>query len=693
MARSPGPSFRRLTSAVSFLYIISLPLLWSAIDLLDAVTALVIYIQIYSLIHVKRERNYDHIILMSFFLLLASAVMTPSPAIGLVFIAYIVVSVWAFVLLEMYSAAQRSGAADDVDIVNLHEHTASLEILQRRWIDLRSGIAIAAAAIAAVIMSALIFFMSPRMEAGILGARDPQMFQTGLSEEVNLAAGGMVALDTTAVMRVTLPELDHQLLPAEMYWRNTTFDFHTGAAWVRRGVTTFYRGAFPPMEYRRFTSRGGQEVEGGVFRLESMTGRPVVIQEIFLDAATNGPLPALPLVQSIEPNPGQKGVKVRWDQANDFTVEVNNRSGGGVYYRAWSELTAQPTSEQLRDSSVDYPRAMNDRDYELLTSHNLTPRTVEVARAITENAASPYDKVVALEQYLSGPEFQYTLDVPEHSARTPVDDFILNTKKGHCQLFGSALALMARSQGIPARVVNGYRGGRFDSNDKSYTVTADMAHLWVEVFFPDFGWVIFDPSPPNVDSQAFTIGMLRRELSRVLLKGKLLWYQNIVGFTPQTRFVNLRNITIGLFRSEETPLDTAQPAQAPEDISLFGHLMTLLPLAAALAAVIFAAFMILRLVVRARRPVRVLTTDQLRARRLRNEVGRRLRAAGVDTKNKSVDELRQVLAAQPWNSPEDALQVLAAYNAVRFGARELPVQSFGTLLRMARKLRPAQQPH
>jgi transglutaminase-like putative cysteine protease len=72
--------------------------------------------------------------------------------------------------------------------------------------------------------------------------------------------------------------------------------------------------------------------------------------------------------------------------------------------------------------------------------------------------------------------------------------FFTEVRRGHCELFASAMALAVRSLGIPARVVTGYLGGEWDPQNHSYLVREGMAHLWVEVLFPQYGWVPFDPS-------------------------------------------------------------------------------------------------------------------------------------------------------------------------------------------------------
>jgi hypothetical protein len=305
---------------------------------------------------------------------------------------------------------------------------------------------------------------------------------------------------------------------------------------------------------------------------------------------------------------------------------------------------------------------------------------------ITEGQDTVYDTVIALHRYLGGQEFLYSLNIPDLPADHPIDAFILTTKTGHCQLFATALALMARAEGIPTRVVSGYRGGAWSSSDRSYTVSANLAHLWVEVYFPEYGWIPFDPSPPSAEFEGLSIGAIRRAMSRTALMGKMVWYQNVVGFTPQQRMTLLKDMAGGI-------LGIRSPESAPESTSeftLLGRFMRFFPAIVIVMALVFFGYAAVR---RMRRPVVpaltfTLTDDQKRAVKLRRELCERLEMNGIECGGKTVGELREAIAQEAWAHSEDALSVLASYNAVRFGARPLPRSVFAQMRRYVAGLRP-----
>ena len=127
---------------------------------------------------------------------------------------------------------------------------------------------------------------------------------------------------------------------------------------------------------------------------------------------------------------------------------------------------------------------------------DLPSRVHQLAHEITAGIANPYERAVALEVYLSG-KYAYGFAGPLALSpvpidRDPVDWFLFDRQSGTGGNFSSAFVLLARSLGIPARVVSGWAIGRMD---ESQTVFSDQAHQWAEVAFEDLGWVAFDPTP------------------------------------------------------------------------------------------------------------------------------------------------------------------------------------------------------
>jgi hypothetical protein len=124
----------------------------------------------------------------------------------------------------------------------------------------------------------------------------------------------------------------------------------------------------------------------------------------------------------------------------------------------------------------------------------ITPRVAELARQMTEGAENPYEMAKALARYLRGSEFTYSTVGPE----VPIDGDLVDTflfgegsKTGYCQYYASAMALMARSLGLPARVAVGFAPGEA-AGDGLWLVREANAHAWAEIYFPGHGWQIFE---------------------------------------------------------------------------------------------------------------------------------------------------------------------------------------------------------
>ncbi len=126
----------------------------------------------------------------------------------------------------------------------------------------------------------------------------------------------------------------------------------------------------------------------------------------------------------------------------------------------------------------------------------LDPRIGALARRITEHASTDYDKALAVEQYLKA-NYGYSLQMAITPPADPLVYFFFERKQGHCEYFASAMAVLLRSVGIPARIVNGFRTGEYNDLTGKYIIRGRDAHSWVEVYLPANGWTTFDPTPPG----------------------------------------------------------------------------------------------------------------------------------------------------------------------------------------------------
>ncbi len=160
-------------------------------------------------------------------------------------------------------------------------------------------------------------------------------------------------------------------------------------------------------------------------------------------------------------------------------------------YTVLSQVFA-PEPAVLRQAGEVYPTEIISLYLQLPAA--LDPRLAALAAEWTAAASTPYDRAVAIEAELR--RLPYTLDVPAPPAgREVVAWFLFDLRRGYCDYFATAMAVLARLSGIPARLAVGYATGSYDPATGVYTVTELNAHSWPELYFPGIGWVRFEPTP------------------------------------------------------------------------------------------------------------------------------------------------------------------------------------------------------
>jgi len=183
------------------------------------------------------------------------------------------------------------------------------------------------------------------------------------------------------------------------------------------------------------------------------------------------------------------GISVNYD-AETGTALLDGNLDAGTVYRA-SSASVQPTPDQL--AAVVFPLA--SIRYTALPD-DLPPGIREIALDWTAGATNDYERILAIQDHLSDTSvFTYSQDVPARDDNFTLLDFLTRSRTGFCQQFASAMGVMLRSLGIPARVAVGFTPGTFDPDTQTRHVTTKEAHSWVEVLFPTYGWLSFEPTP------------------------------------------------------------------------------------------------------------------------------------------------------------------------------------------------------
>jgi len=147
---------------------------------------------------------------------------------------------------------------------------------------------------------------------------------------------------------------------------------------------------------------------------------------------------------------------------------------------------------------VTYPAARRTRFDAANATFRASPyrRTWALSKRLRKKTKTPYDYILAVNEYLAGSDFTYSeRPTPPAAGRAPLDAFLFDTKEGYCQHFAGAMALLLRMGGVPARVATGFSPGGVSKRRDAWIVRDTDAHAWVEAWFDDLGWVTFDPTP------------------------------------------------------------------------------------------------------------------------------------------------------------------------------------------------------
>ena len=251
------------------------------------------------------------------------------------------------------------------------------------------------------------------------------------------------------------------------YWRTGSFDRYTGDGWVRSGGESAYGGDLeePPGETEFLLQRVDVETE-----LEAVPAawRPVEVSTSVAD---------------------------RTQVTENGGLQLDGSVGAGESYQVVSAVV-DPTAQELNDASTDYPDAIVERYTQLPSS---TPdRVGEQTAELVSAADTPYEAARLIEQWLrTNKEYSLSVERPDGNI---ADSFLFEMEAGYCTYYATTMATMLRSQGIPARMAVGYNAGEPVGDDR-YAVRGLNSHAWVEVYFPDVGWVSFDPTPPDPRQQ------------------------------------------------------------------------------------------------------------------------------------------------------------------------------------------------
>jgi protein-glutamine gamma-glutamyltransferase len=154
-------------------------------------------------------------------------------------------------------------------------------------------------------------------------------------------------------------------------------------------------------------------------------------------------------------------------------------------------------------------------------------RVIELALSVSGVAAAPAEQARAIEKHLRT-QYGYTTDLLSAPVSDPLAYFLFDRRKGHCEYFASAMAVMLRAIRIPSRVVTGFQSGVFNPMTGWHIVRTSDAHSWVEAYLPGKGWTTFDPTPP--DTSAANASGFAQQWALYMDAADMFWQQWVMGY-------------------------------------------------------------------------------------------------------------------------------------------------------------------
>lgn len=426
------------------------------------------------------------------------------------FVAFLVITPWMMALTHLRGEIEKKyGAlrAEDGAVASTAAHTRVLAALRSRELATpRFLLGSAALSLPLFLVTALFFLIFPRVGSGFLDVRARETGSTaGFGDRISLGGFGTIRDDPTVVIRIYPPNLGDDAPPSRLFrLRGTSFDTYDGRTWTH--------GTRASEQLRSYTG----------LHVLARQPHPDADEKLRIQAEPlDGPLVFLPegTVAVRFSTPYVNGVPEARSAAilDGFEVRLTDVTVPSVVYDAY---VGGP--HEALDTKLD--EATRVRALAVPPGHE---RVAALARRVTQGATTDGERVTRLVAFLRT-RYAYSLEQNPGTAQMPLVAFLFETKRGHCEYFSTALAIMLRTLGIPARNVTGFLGGERNAYASFYGIRQGDAHSWVEAFV-DGAFRTYDPTPPA--REAFTVhGDALTFLRDGIDALRARWASDIIGF-------------------------------------------------------------------------------------------------------------------------------------------------------------------
>jgi protein-glutamine gamma-glutamyltransferase len=490
-------------------------LLWVSGDLLPAGLHFLMILMVIKLFNLRLRRDYLHLYAISLVSMLASGSLTTDLWFFPIFSIYLLAGVWTLLLFQLTKTSEVMSDTWMPAPVRHERHEESDRVSPRLfWI--ANGLALGA-----FLITVVIFFTIPRVNAGIYQKGFGENVRTsGFSDKVNLGAIGSIKRDPSIVMRVELPR--SSLRDARpLYIRGVSFDRYDGKVWTNQ---LSYRRSLIEESPGTFTLRGQRAVS------RSQLGEAIQ-QKILLEPLDTPVLFAAPFIESVTGMfPGlfldaTGAVYLPFPSSSRIEYTVMSRSNVPVPADLVSSYDPGSYPEWVIRHYMQLPRQSD--------------RINALAGEVTQGQRNSHEKAIAIQTYLTS-NYRYSLDAPLAKQNQPLEEFLFTRKTGYCEHYATAMVIMLRAVGVPARLVTGFMATEWNDYGNYYVVRQQDAHAWVEVYLPHSGWISMDPTPTE-DSPG-TGGPVWKVLGPLVDNIKLQWNRLFVQYSAADQLAVVREL-------------------------------------------------------------------------------------------------------------------------------------------------------
>ncbi|HLM59492.1 MAG TPA: DUF3488 and transglutaminase-like domain-containing protein [Pyrinomonadaceae bacterium] len=481
-------------------------------DLAAMLAKMILVLTAIKLLQRKAERDWLFLYLMAFFEVLLAAGLSISPLYLASLILYLLVTICAIVTFEIRKTSASINQNSSYQSVENKEKTfAKIPYARLPLIALTLLVLI-------VTFATPLFFALPRVGGAGLGSNSKGLSSmTGFSDSVNLGEVGSLLQNDRIVMRARVDRTDGKN-PGTLHWRGVALDTFDNKRWSKSNAD--FRSSL-------------EKIDGNSYKVNNtLNPNNLTIQTIYLEPIDTPVLFALARPILVQGN--FQNLLKDPEGALNFSRKDFDR----LSYKVYSDRSL-PAASRLKSDKENY---QFDAKRYLQLPEKFDERISALAAQITAKQTNRYDKAKAVEAYLQT-QFGYTLEM-KAKGEEPLADFLFNVREGHCEYFATALAIMLRTQGIAARVVNGFQQGEYNETADVFVVKQKDAHSWVEVYFPgENAWVPFDPTPSagRFDDSVATSGIFGK-FNNYLVALETFWIQYFVSYDNQEQRTLMRSV-------------------------------------------------------------------------------------------------------------------------------------------------------